>query len=81
LTTTARISSPVRLVGVAIVTTKTPWRWLSLSGRVIQIRLDAGLALIDRMSQKYVGQAYQRRTRREVFVIELDRVGHSGSWR
>ncbi|MDR3546634.1 MAG: hypothetical protein P4L30_12800 [Candidatus Limnocylindrales bacterium] len=33
------------------------------------------------MSQKYTGQAYERRTPREVFVIELDRVGHSGSWR
>jgi len=68
-------------VGVAIVSTKTPWRWLSLSGRIVEIRPDEGLAFIDRMSQKYAGQAYERRTPREVFLIELDRVGHSGSWR
>ena len=68
-------------VGVAIVSTKTPWRWLSLSGRIVEIQPDEGLAFIDRMSQKYSEQAYERRTPREVFVIELDRVGHSGSWR
>ena len=68
-------------VGIAIVSTKTPWRWLSLSGRVVDIRPDEGLAFIDRMSQKYTGQAYQRRTPREVFVIELDRAGRSGTWR
>lgn len=67
-------------VGVSIVSTKTPWRWLSISGRVVQIRPDDELAFIDKMSHKYVGQAYERRTPREVFVIEIDRVGHSGSW-
>jgi Pyridoxamine 5'-phosphate oxidase len=66
-------------VGVAIVSTTTPWRWLSLSGRVVEIHLDDGLACIDRMSQKYLGQPYQRRTPREVYVIELDRVRHSGN--
>ena len=35
---------------------------------------------IDRMSLKYVGQLYQRRSPRELFTIEIDRVGHSGSW-
>lgn len=68
-------------VGVSIVSTKTQWRWLSISGRVVDIRPDEGLACIDRMSQKYTGQAYQRRTPREIFVIEIDRVGHSGNWR
>jgi nitroimidazol reductase NimA-like FMN-containing flavoprotein (pyridoxamine 5'-phosphate oxidase superfamily) len=68
-------------VGVSIVSTKTPWRWLSVSGRVIDIRTDEDLAFIDRMSQKYVGQPYQRRTPREIFVIEIDRVGNSGNWR
>jgi general stress protein 26 len=68
-------------VGVAIVSTKTPWRWLSISGRVAEIRPDEGLALIDRMSQKYSGKAYERRTPREIFVIDIDRVGHSGNWR
>ena len=68
-------------VGVSIVSTKTVWRWLSISGRVVDIRPDEGLAYIDRMSQKYTGQPYQRRTPREIFVIEIDRVGHSGNWR
>ncbi len=68
-------------VGVGIVSTKTPWRWLSISGRVVNIRPDEGLAFIDRMSQKYVGETYQRRTAREIFEIEIDRVGQSGNWR
>ena len=67
-------------VGVSIVSTKTGWRWLSISGRVVEIRPDQGLAFIDRMSQKYLGQGYERRTPREVFVVEIDRVGHSGNW-
>jgi hypothetical protein len=67
-------------VGVAIVSTRTPWQWLSISGRVVDIRPDERLEFIDRMSRKYLGQAYERRTPREVFVIEIDRVGHSGTW-
>jgi PPOX class probable F420-dependent enzyme len=68
-------------VGVSIVTTKGQWHWLSISGRVADITPDEGLAFIDRMSQKYAGHAYERRTPREIFVIEIDRVGHSGNWR
>jgi PPOX class probable F420-dependent enzyme len=68
-------------VAVSIVSTKTPWHWLSASGRVVDIAPDVDLAWIDRMSQKYLGQPYQRRTPRELFTIEVDRVGHSGSWR
>lgn len=68
-------------VAVSVVSTKTPWHWVSVSGRVVEIRPDDGLAVIDRMSHKYLGQAYQRRTPREVFAIEVDRVSHSGNWR
>jgi PPOX class probable F420-dependent enzyme len=68
-------------VALSIVSTKTPWHWISVSGRVVDIAPDVGLAWIDRMSQKYVGQPYQRRSPREVFTIAVDRVGHSGSWR
>ena len=67
-------------VAVSIVSTKTPWHWLSISGRVVDIRPDEGLAWIDRMSQKYLGQLYERRNPREIFFIEIDRVGHSGTW-
>ena len=67
-------------VSVSIVSTKTPWQWLSMSGRVVDILPDENLAWIDRMSLTYLGQPYQRRSPREVFTIEIDRVGHSGSW-
>jgi PPOX class probable F420-dependent enzyme len=67
-------------VAVSVVSTKTPWRWLSVSGRVVDIQPDEGLALIDRMSHKYLGRAYDRRSPQEVFTIEVDRVSHSGTW-
>ncbi len=67
-------------VAVSILGTKNPWHWLSVSGRVVEIRPDEGLAFINRMSQKYVGQPYQRTGPREIFEIEIDRVGHSGTW-
>ena len=64
-------------VGVDIVSTTNPWHWLSISGHVVEIRPDDGLAFIDRMAHKYVGHAYERRTPREIFVIEMDRVRKS----
>jgi PPOX class probable F420-dependent enzyme len=67
-------------VAVSIVSTRNPFHWLSVSGRVVDIQPDADLAWIDRMSVKYVGQPYQRRDPREVFTIEIDRVSDSGAW-
>jgi PPOX class probable F420-dependent enzyme len=67
-------------VAVSIVSTKNPWHWLSVSGRVVDIRPDENLAFIDRMSQKYTGKNYERRTPREIFTIEVDRVSSSGQW-
>jgi PPOX class probable F420-dependent enzyme len=67
-------------VSVSIVSTRNPFHWLSVSGRVVDIQPDEDLAWIDAMSRKYVGQPYQRRSPREVFTIEIDRVGHSGMW-
>ena len=66
-------------VGVSIVSTKTPWRWLSISGRVVDFHPDEGLEFIHRMSQKYVGQPYQRPGPREVFVIQIESLRHSGT--
>jgi hypothetical protein len=60
-------------VAVSIVSTKNPWH-------VIDIRPDDNLAFIDRMSRKYVGSDYQRRTPREIFNIAIDRVSSSGQW-
>jgi hypothetical protein len=67
-------------VAVSIVSTKDPWHWLSASGRVVAIEPDEGLAFIDRMSRRYMGRDYERRTPREVFTIEVDRVRSSADW-
>ena len=67
-------------IAVSIVSAKNPWHWLSVSGRVVDIRPDENLAFIDRMSQKYMRTSYQRRTPREIFTIEIDRAGPTQSW-
>lgn len=65
-------------VGISIVSLSDPWHWLSISGRVVGIRPDEGLAFIERMSRRYTGQGYPRRTPREVFEIEIERAAASG---
>ena len=67
-------------VAVSVVSTKNPWHWVSVSGRVIDIQPDNNLEFIDRMSQKYVGADYQRRTPREIFTIAIDRVSPLRKW-
>jgi PPOX class probable F420-dependent enzyme len=67
-------------VSVSVVSTKNPWHWVSVSGRVIDIEPDQDLAFIDRMSRKYTGQDYQRRTPREMFTIEIERVAPLRKW-
>ena len=67
-------------VAVSIVGTKNPWHWLSVSGRVVDVQPDDNLEFIDRMSRKYTGSEYQRRTPREIFKIAIDRVSSSGQW-
>jgi hypothetical protein len=42
---------------------------------------DEALRFIDGMSTKYTGAPYERRTPREVFTIEVDRVSSSADWR
>jgi len=64
-------------VSVSVVSTKNPWHWVSISGHVVDIQPDHNLEFIDRMSRKYVGTDYQRRTPREIFTIEIDRVSPS----
>ena len=61
-------------VSVSVVDPSNPWRRLSISGRVTDIRDDAGLAFINKMSQRYVGGPYQRTTPREIFTITPDKV-------
>jgi PPOX class probable F420-dependent enzyme len=67
-------------VAVSIVSAKNRWHWLSVSGRVVDIQPDDNLEFIDRMSRKYTGSNYQRRTPREIFKIAIDRVSSSGQW-
>ena len=61
-------------VAVSVVDPADPWRRLSISGRVTEIREDAGLAFINELSQRYVGAPYPRTAPREIFVITPDRV-------
>jgi PPOX class probable F420-dependent enzyme len=67
-------------VSIEIVSTKNPWHWVSVSGRVTAIEPDRNLEFIDRMSRKYTGSDYQRRTPREIFTVTVDRVSSSGQW-
>ena len=64
-------------VAISIVSGKNPWHWLSASGRVTDIQPDDNLAFIDRMSRKYTGGDYQRRSPREIFTVAIDRVSPS----
>jgi hypothetical protein len=61
-------------VAISIVSAKNPWHWLSASGRVVDFRPDDNLEFIDRMSRKYTGSDYQRRSPREIFTVAIDRV-------
>jgi PPOX class probable F420-dependent enzyme len=67
-------------VSVSIVSPKNPWHWLSVSGRVVDIKPDENLAFIDRMAQRYTGKAYERRSPREVFSIEIERAAPQRVW-
>ena len=76
------LAEPGAQVAVSVVSTTSPWRWVSMTGRVVEVRPDEGLAFIDSQSQRYTGGPYRdRQTQRNIFVIELDRVTHStGRW-
>jgi PPOX class probable F420-dependent enzyme len=62
-------------IAVSVVDRANPWRWVSVSGRVVEIRPDEGLGFIDKLSRRYTGRDYMMRTmEREIFVIEPDRI-------
>lgn len=62
-------------IAVSVVDRANPWRWVSVSGHVVEFRPDDGLAFIDKMSRRYTGRDYMiRDMAREVFVIEPERV-------
>jgi len=56
-------------VAVSLIDPTDPWRRLSISGRVTEIRDDEGLEFINKLSRRYVGAPYPRTTPREIFVI------------
>ena len=64
-------------VAVSLVSNGNPWHWVSISGRVVDIKPDDNLAFIDHMAHKYTGKAYERRSPREIFHIDVDRVATS----
>lgn len=61
-------------VSLSVADPNDPWRRLSISGHVADFRPDAGLALINKLSQRYTGTPYPRPDEREVFVIEPDKI-------
>jgi PPOX class probable F420-dependent enzyme len=61
-------------VAVSVVDGADPWRRLSISGRVTEIRDDEGLVFINKLSERYAGAPYPRPGPREIFVITPDKV-------
>jgi PPOX class probable F420-dependent enzyme len=62
-------------VTLTVVDHDDPWRSLVVRGRVVDIRPDVDLAMIDRLSMRYVGAPYRRRDlEREIFVVAPDDV-------
>jgi PPOX class probable F420-dependent enzyme len=68
-------------ISVSVVDHADDWRFITVEGRVTEIRPDIGLVFIDKMAQRYTGSAYRRRDHeREILVVTPDRVrfGHGG---
>jgi PPOX class probable F420-dependent enzyme len=61
-------------IAVSVLDPADPWRRLSITGRVTEIRDDVGLAFINKLSERYVGTPYPRTAPREIFVITPDKV-------
>jgi Pyridoxamine 5''-phosphate oxidase. len=63
---------------VSVVDPKDPWRWISISGRVVEIRPDTDLAFIDALSRRYNGRDYPMRDVPARSSSEPDRVRSAG---
>jgi PPOX class probable F420-dependent enzyme len=60
---------------VSVVDKQNMWRFVTISGRVTEIKPDTDLAFIDKMSRRYTGADYRfRDMEREIFVITPDRI-------
>ena len=65
-------------VSISVVDRANPWRWVTVSGRLVEILPDIELAFIDKMSRRYTGRDYiMRDMEREIFVVEPERVRSS----
>ncbi len=62
-----------KVTTTSIANQKNPWHWLSISGRVVDIRPDENLAFIDRLAHRTWGRTTPRRTPREIFTIAVHR--------
>ena len=55
-------------ISVSVVDAANPWRWVSVSGRVVEIIPDTDLAFIDKMARRYTDRDYMMRDMaREIF--------------
>jgi PPOX class probable F420-dependent enzyme len=62
-------------VAVSVVDKQNMWRFVTISGRVTEIKPDTDLAFIDKLSRRYTGAEYRfRHFEREIFVITPDRI-------
>jgi PPOX class probable F420-dependent enzyme len=61
-------------VALSVTAFEDPYEQLLVRGRVVEVRDDAELRMLDAISQRYIGQPFPRRrwSRRIVFVIEPD---------
>jgi PPOX class probable F420-dependent enzyme len=60
-------------VAISITQSDRPFVMAEIRGRVVQrIEGDAAWTIIDRISQKYIGQPYDPRSDRVVFLVQAD---------
>jgi PPOX class probable F420-dependent enzyme len=60
-------------VAISITQRDRPFVMAQIRGRIVRrIEGDAAWAIIDRISQKYIGQPYEPRSDRVVFLVEAD---------
>ena len=61
-------------VAISITDRNQPHAMAQIRGRVVaRVDGDAGWTIIDRLSQKYIGQPYPLRTDRVVYLVEPER--------
>jgi PPOX class probable F420-dependent enzyme len=65
-------------VGILFLDRSDPERYLSVSGRVVEIRDDPDMKMIDRLSMRYQARPYtERDVPREVYALEISRAAYA----